>query len=174
MGLATDLGYERSQQHLLQRWIIALVSTRPMSAINRRVLPPIDRWMLRLTRGRSTLTSLGSGLPVIWLSTIGAKSKKRRTVPLLAFPVSGHLAILGTHFGSQSTPGWVHNLEAEPMAEVEYRQRSARVRARPADPGESDVVWDVAATAYPGYRHYAGRAAHRVIRVFVLESAGAD
>jgi deazaflavin-dependent oxidoreductase (nitroreductase family) len=174
MGLAADLGYEQNQQNLLQRWIIALVSTRPMSAVNRRVLPSIDRWVLRLTGGRSTMTSLGSGLPVIWLSTIGAKSKERRTVPLLAFPVAGHLAILGTHFGSQSTPGWVHNLEAEPTAEVEYRERTARVKARRADQDESAVVWDLAATAYPGYRHYAGRAAHRVIRVFVLESAGVD
>lgn len=174
MGLATDLGYERGRQNLVQRWTIALVSTRPVSAMNRRILPSIDRWVLRMTGGRSTLTSLGSGLPVIWLSTIGARSKERRTVPLLAFPVAGHLAILGTHFGSKSTPGWVHNLEAEPMAEVEYRERQARVQARPADPDESAAVWDLAATAYPGYRHYAGRAAHRVIRVFVLESAEAD
>jgi deazaflavin-dependent oxidoreductase (nitroreductase family) len=174
MGLATDLGYERGHQNVFRRWIIALVSTRPMSALNRRVLPSVDRWVLRMTGGNSTLTSLSSGLPVIWLSTIGAKSKERRTVPLLAFPLAEHLAILGTHFGSQSTPGWVYNLEAESIAEVEYRARKARVRARPAAPDETAEVWDLAASAYPGYREYAGRAAHRDIRVFILESHGKD
>jgi deazaflavin-dependent oxidoreductase (nitroreductase family) len=95
-------------------------------------------------------------------------------VPLLGFPVADDLAILGTHFGSQNTPGWVHNLEATPFAVVEYRDQTSRVHARHAGPGEAETVWVLAAGAYPGYRHYAGRAEHRVIRVFILEVAGSD
>jgi deazaflavin-dependent oxidoreductase (nitroreductase family) len=174
MGLATDLGYVRGEQSAVQRWVVAGASTRPISALSRRLLPSLDRLALRLTRGGATLTSITSGLPVLWLTTVGAKSKEKRTVPLLGFPVGQDLAILGTHFGSRSTPGWVHNLEADPRAEVEYRGARARVRARPADPDESKVVWDLAAGAYPGYEHYAGRAAHRVIRVFVLEATRSD
>jgi deazaflavin-dependent oxidoreductase (nitroreductase family) len=145
-----------------------------VSALSRRLLPPVDRFLLRLTKGRSTLTSITTGLPVLWLTTIGARSKEKRTVPLLGFPVGENLAVLGTHFGSHTTPGWVHNLEGDPRAELRYREVAARVVARPANPGESGAVWDLAAQAYPGYEHYAGRAAHRVIRVFVLEAAGSD
>jgi deazaflavin-dependent oxidoreductase (nitroreductase family) len=169
MGLAADLGYEQGGQNVVQRWVVTLASTRPVSALSRRLLPSIDRFLLRVTRGRSTMTSMTSGLPVLWLTTVGARSGEERTVPLLGFPVDGDLAVLGTHFGSRGTPGWVHNLEADPMAEVSYRGKSAQVRARPANPSETEIVWDLAAEAYPGYEHYAGRAAHRVIRVFVLE-----
>jgi deazaflavin-dependent oxidoreductase (nitroreductase family) len=171
MGLAADLGYERGLQNVVQRGVVTLASTRPVSALSRRLLPSVDRFLLRVTGGRSTMTSLTSGLPVLWLTTIGARSGEKRTVPLLGFPVGDDLAVLGTHFGSRRTPGWVHNLEADPMAAVGYRGKVAPVKARPADPHETAVVWDLAANAYPGYEHYAGRAAHRVIRVFVLGRA---
>jgi deazaflavin-dependent oxidoreductase (nitroreductase family) len=171
MGLAADLGYERSAQNVVQRWVVTLVSTRPVSALSRRLLPSVDRFLLRVTAGRSTMTSLASGLPVLWLTTVGARSGEKRTVPLLGFPVGDDLAVLGTHFGSRSTPGWVHNLEADPTATVGYRGKLAPVQARPADPHQTDVVWDLAADAYPGYAQYAERATHRMIRVFVLGRA---
>jgi deazaflavin-dependent oxidoreductase (nitroreductase family) len=174
MGMAADLGYERAEQTILQRWVVAVASTRPVSALSRRILPAVDRFVLRLTNGRSTMTSVTSGLPVLWLTTTGARSKAKRKVPLLGFPVGDDLAVLGTHFGSQNTPAWVHNLEAQPMAEVTYRTTTVEVLARPADPDEAGQDWQLAAKAYPGYEHYAGRAAHRVIRVFVLEQARSD
>jgi deazaflavin-dependent oxidoreductase (nitroreductase family) len=174
MGLANDLGYERGRHHVLQRWVVALASTRLISAVSRRLLPSIDRFVLRLTRGASTLTSISSGLPVIWMSTRGARTGLKRTVPLLGFPVGENLAVLGTHFGSHDTPGWVHNLEATPRADVAYRGTTAQVLARPASPDEAGDVWEMASASYPGYRHYAGRASHRVIRVFVLEAVGSD
>jgi deazaflavin-dependent oxidoreductase (nitroreductase family) len=172
VGLASSLGYRPGDQNVIQRWIIALASTRLLSAISRRILPSLDRLALRLTGGRSTVTSVTSGLPVLWLTTRGAKTGTERTVPLLGFPLEDDLAILGTHFGHETTPGWVHNLEADAGAKVAYRSAEIPVRARPADPGEEAATWDHAAIAYPGYRQYAGRASHRSIRVFVLEPIG--
>ena len=174
MGLASRLAYLPGDQKSIQRWIIALASTRVVSGISRRILPPLDRLALRMTGGRSTVTSLTSGLPVLWLTTRGAKTGADRTVPLLGFPVDDDLAVLGTHFGSKTTPGWVHNLEVNPDARVAFRGTDVPVRARPADGREESATWDRAATAYPGYRHYAGRASHRSIRVFVLEPMEID
>jgi deazaflavin-dependent oxidoreductase (nitroreductase family) len=174
VGLASSLGYRPGHQNLIQRWIIALASTRFLSAINRRILPSLDRFALRITGGRSTVTSMVSGLPVLWLTTRGAKTGTERTVPLLGFPLEDDLSILGTHFGHQTTPAWVHNLEANAGAKVAYRGAEIRVRARPADPREESATWDRAATTYPGYKQYAGRASHRSIRVFVLEPSEID
>ena len=120
------------------------------------------------------MTSVTSGLPVLWLTTLGAKTGVDRTVPLIGFPVEDDLAVLGTHFGSETTPGWVHNLEANPAATVAFRGTEIAVQARPADPEEELATWERAAGAYPGYRHYAGRAPHRSIRVFVLEPLQID
>jgi deazaflavin-dependent oxidoreductase (nitroreductase family) len=169
MGLSSRLGYQRGEQNLIQRWVVALASTRPVSAASRRLLPSVDRFVLEMTRGTSTLTSLATGLPVIWLSTIGAKTGNERTVPLLGFPLGEDLAVLGTHFGHATTPGWVHNLEANPDASVSYRGTEVPVRARPANDEEAGATWEVAAAAYPGYEEYAGRAPNRIIKVFVLE-----
>ncbi|HWL50270.1 MAG TPA: nitroreductase family deazaflavin-dependent oxidoreductase [Acidimicrobiia bacterium] len=174
MGLASRLGYPPGDQNLIQRWIIDLASTRSLSAVSRRILPSLDRLALRITGGRSTVTAVTSGLPVLWLTTRGAKTGAERTVPLIGFPLDGDLAILGTHFGHGTTPGWVHNLEFNPDAKVAFRGAEVLVRARPADPREESATWDRAATAYPGYEEYAGRASHRSIRVFVLEPMEID
>jgi len=80
MGLASHLGYRPGDQNLIQRWVIALASTRVVSALSRKILPSLDRFALRMTGGRSTVTSVTSGLPVLWLTTRGAKSGVDRTV----------------------------------------------------------------------------------------------
>ena len=174
MGLASRLGYPPGDQNLIQRWIIAVASTRLVSALSRRILPSLDRLALRITGGRSTVTSVSSGFPVLWLTTRGAKTGADRTVPLIGFPLGDELAVLGTHFGHETTPGWVHNLEVNPDARVAFRGAEIPVRARPADTREESATWDRAATAYPGYRHYAGRASNRSIRVFVLQPLEID
>ena len=174
MGLAARLGYRPGDQNLIQRWIIALASTRLVSSISRRILPSLDRLALRLTGGRWTVTSVTSGLPVLWLTTRGAETGVDRTVPLIGFPLDDDLAVLGTHFGHETTPGWVHNLEVNPDARVAFRGAEIPVCARLADPREESATWDRAAIAYPGYRHYAGRASHRSIRVFVLQPMEID
>ncbi len=174
MGLASQLGYAQGEQNAIRRAVVAVVSTRPVSAVSRKILPSVDRFVSRITGGKSTMTSMTSGLPVLWLTTRGAKTGSERTVPLLGFPVGGDLAVLGTHFGHRTTPGWVRNLEADPGARVAYRGTQVVVRARSADPSETESTWEKAASAYPGYENYAGRASHRQIRVFVLEPGEID
>lgn len=172
MGLAADLGYELGHQNRFRRSVVALGSTRAMSDLNRKILGPADRFMLLLTRGKSTMTSWLTGIPPLWVTARGARSGASRTVPLLGIPIEGDLALLGTSFGQKATPARVHNLEAHPEASVSYRGRSVEVRARPAEPAEVETVWRKAIDIYPGYGNYGGWASHRQIRVFVLEARG--
>jgi deazaflavin-dependent oxidoreductase (nitroreductase family) len=92
-------------------------------------------------------------------------------MPLLGIPVGEDLAVIGSNYGQKNTPGWVYNLEADPSATVGYRDRTVDVLARRADVAETDRVFDLASSVYPGYTKYRRRADHRVIRVFVLETA---
>ncbi|MGH8873506.1 MAG: nitroreductase family deazaflavin-dependent oxidoreductase [Acidimicrobiia bacterium] len=170
MGLAADLGYELGHQNRFRKSAVALGSTRAMSNLNHKILGPADRFILRLTRGKSTMTSWVTGIPPLWVTAMGARSGAPRTVPLLGIPIAGDLALLGTSFGQKGTPAWVHNLEAHPEASVSYRERSVKVRARPAEPAEAETVWQKAIDIYPGYGNYGGWAPHRRIRVFVLEA----
>lgn len=174
MGLASDLGYELREQTGLRRTVISMASTRSASRVNRRILRPLDSLVLRLTRGRSSFTSWSSGIPPLWVTTTGARSGQPRTVPLLGVPLGAGIALLGTSFGQEGTPAWVHNLEVNPDASVTYRSKTIPVRARPAAPDEETNAWEQAIRVYPGYGNYSQWASNRRIRVFVLETAAAD
>jgi deazaflavin-dependent oxidoreductase (nitroreductase family) len=169
MGLASDLGYQFGDQGRVRRWLVELAGTRLVSAVNRRILRPVDRLALRLTGGNHTLSTWASGIPTLWLTTVGARSGESRTVPLLGIPINDDLAVLGTSFGQRKTPAWVHNLMAHPDAVVSNGERRVEVTARPAAPGEETEIWERAALVYPGYSNYAAWAGHRELRVFVLE-----
>ncbi len=172
MGLLADLGYEYpASVGRLRRLAQAFVSSRPGAWLAQRQLHRVDRWVFGLTAQRATFSSLVSGLPVLMVTTTGARSGTDRTVPLLGIPVGENLALVGSNFGQRPTPGWVHNLVAHPAAMVTYRTRSRSVRARPADDDTAGRVLEEGSRLYAGYAKYPSRAPHRVIRVFVLESA---
>ncbi len=129
----------------------------------------MDRAVLRMTGGNATVTSWLTGIPPLWLTTIGARSGHVRTLPLFGIPIADDLALLGTSFGQEATPSWVYNLEANPTATVSYRGVRIDALARPALTDEESFIWGRAASVYPGYAKYALWAPHRQIRVFVLE-----
>ena len=101
--------------------------------------------LYKRTDGRLTAPGLMAGLPVIMLTTTGAKSGEPRSMPL-----GDDLAVIGSNYGQHRTPGWVYNLEADPAATVSYRDRSVEVTARAATDAEADEAFEIAASFYPG------------------------
>jgi deazaflavin-dependent oxidoreductase (nitroreductase family) len=171
MGLLDELGYAVRPANAVQRVTQRVASSRPGAWTFQRTLYPVDKALFRLSKGRVTVPGLLAGLPVIMLTTTGAKTGEARTMPLLGVPIDGDLAVIGSNYGQQKTPGWVYNLEAEPAAAVEYRDSTVEVVARRASDDDADRAFELAADVYPGYAKYRERADHRVIRVFVLEPA---
>jgi deazaflavin-dependent oxidoreductase (nitroreductase family) len=171
MTLLDDLDFELKAPNIFQRGMQRMGSTRPGAWAFSATLLPIDRFLFERTGGRITVPGLMAGLPVIMVTTTGAKSGQPRTSPLLGIPVDGSLAIIGSNFGQESTPGWVYNLEADAAATIAYGDRTVEVTARLADDAEADTTFELAASVYSGYAKYRERADHRTIRVFVLESA---
>lgn len=170
MGLLDELDYTVKPANRVQRMMQRFASSRPGSRVLQRTLYRLDKALFKLTGGRMTVPSLVTGLPVILLTTTGAKSGQRRTMPLVGVPYAEHLAVVGSNYGQRPTPGWVYNLEADAHATVTYRGRAVEVTARPAVGDEVDEVFELGAALYGGFGEYRGRAGHRVIRVFVLES----
>jgi deazaflavin-dependent oxidoreductase (nitroreductase family) len=144
-------------------------SSPPGSWLSARVGHRIDRPVFRLTRGRHTFASLISGLPVVMLTTTGARSGKPRTVPVLGLPTPDGLAVIASNFGQRSHPAWYHNLRANPEGEVRVDGATRRFRAVEAEGERRARVWEVGLRVYPGWSEYERRAAHRRIAVFVLE-----
>jgi len=149
----------------------AFAATKPGAWFFSKTIQRFDGVVQRLTKGRTTFTEALAGLPVVYLTTVGRRSGTARIAPLIAVPIGDDLAVIGTNFGGERTPGWVHNLEADPRATAAYRDRTIDVVARAATPDEYEAMFAAGGSIYGGYPKYRSRAAHRDIRVFVLEQA---
>jgi deazaflavin-dependent oxidoreductase (nitroreductase family) len=127
----------------------------------------LDKTMLRLTGGNYTISEL-AGWPVIELTTIGAKTQQRRTMPLLALINGEKIGLVASSFGRSQHPGWYYNLKAHPECEVRYRGKPRKYLAHQAEGQEREDYWRMAVSYYAGYEKYRERAARR-IPVMVLE-----
>jgi len=125
---------------------------------------------MRLTGGRISVPGIVAGIPVITVTTTGARSGQRRESPLVGVPMGDDIAVIGTHFGQKTTPSWWYNLQANPIAEVAYRGKVVDVRAREVGPEEGAVIWAKARSVYAGYEAYARRITNRPIHIAVLEA----
>lgn len=160
-----------TQANSFQKLLRRFAGSGPGSWLFARVLHRIDRPVYRLTGGRHTFASLLPGLPVVMLTTTGARSGQARTVPVLGLPVDDTIAVIASNFGQHRHPGWYHNLRAHPEGSVVVDGHSRRFRAAEAD-GERRVrIWNEGLRVYPGWTQYERRAPHRRIAIFVLEPA---
>ncbi len=143
-------------------------SSPPGAWIFARSLPPVDRALLRLSSGKLTVAGLTAGIPVLTITTTGARSGLRRTSPLLGVPSGDDIAIIGTHFGQTTTPGWYYNLRANPRVEVTFHDKTVTAIAREAGDGERQQIWELARKIYAGYDAYERRISGRKIHIMLL------
>lgn len=145
-------------------------SSRAGAWLFARSLHHVDRFLLRLSGGQVTLAGVTAGIPVLTITMTGARTGQRRTTPLLGVPFGDDIAVIGTRFGQQGTPGWYYNLRAGPRVEVVYRNRSVTAVAREADGAEWQAIWAQARKIYAGYEAYARRIKDRKIHIMVLST----
>jgi deazaflavin-dependent oxidoreductase (nitroreductase family) len=155
---------------LHQRWIRRFAGTRGGACLFARVLHRIDRFVFRITGGRRTATAVLSGLPVVLVTTTGARTGLPRTVPVLGFPIGDDLAVAAGNFGRAQDPGWCVNLRREPRAQVAVRGHRRSVEAEELTGAAREDVWGRAIEVYPGAAAYERRAGVRTIGVFLLRS----
>jgi deazaflavin-dependent oxidoreductase (nitroreductase family) len=165
--MPTALTYARA--NLLQRALRRLFASGPGSWLFARIGPRLDRPLHRLTRGRATASSLVSGLPVVMLTTTGARSAQPRTVPVLGLPTPEGLAVVASNWGRQRHPAWYHNIRANPTGVVVVNGQRRRFRAAQAEAERRERIWREGLAIYPGFSQYAQRAPARKIAAFILE-----
>jgi deazaflavin-dependent oxidoreductase (nitroreductase family) len=129
----------------------------------------LDVWVQRWSRQRWTATQLLTGLPVIFMTSLGAKSGLEHTTPLLALSKDGRFIIIGTNFGAERHPDWVVNLRAHPIVAISYQGHSGSYRVSELEGEDRAAAWAYAVAHYPGYKAYEQRAAQRKIPVLALD-----
>jgi deazaflavin-dependent oxidoreductase (nitroreductase family) len=136
-----------------------------------RVLHRIDRPVYKLTGGRHTFANLASGLPVVMLTTTGARTGAQRGVPVLGLPTADGLAVIASNYGQARHPAWYHNLRAHPEGQVTVNGVTRAFHATEAEGEMRARIWQEGLKIYPGWSQYERRASNRQIAVFVLETA---
>ncbi|MER8089596.1 nitroreductase family deazaflavin-dependent oxidoreductase [Streptomyces sp. NPDC058316] len=110
------------------------------------------------------------GLPVIILTTRGARSGKIRKTPLMRVEHDGTYAVVASQGGAPKHPVWYHNLVADPRVELQDGPVRQDMNAREVTGEEKAVWWQRAVDAFPDYADYQVKT-DRQIPVFVLEPA---
>ncbi|HPX38325.1 MAG TPA: nitroreductase family deazaflavin-dependent oxidoreductase [Mycobacterium sp.] len=107
------------------------------------------------------------GMPVILLTTIGAKTGKLRKTPLMRVEHNGEYAIVASLGGAPKNPVWYYNVAKNPHVELQDGTATGDFRAREVFGDEKATWWERAVVAYPDYADYQ-RKTDREIPVFVL------
>jgi deazaflavin-dependent oxidoreductase (nitroreductase family) len=117
--------------------------------------------------GREANTLRDTGLPVIVVTTKGAKTGKIRKTPLMRVEHDGEYALVASMGGAPKNPVWFYNLKAHPDdVVIQDGPEPFAVDVREITGDEKALWWQRAAAAYPPYLEYQERT-ERQIPVFV-------
>jgi F420H(2)-dependent quinone reductase len=109
-------------------------------------------------------------LPVIILTSRGAKSGKVRKTPLMRVEHNGNYGVVASQGGAPTNPVWYYNLVADPHVELQDGPIKTDRVARVLEGEEKQEWWGYAVEAYPDYAQYQENT-DREIPVFILEPA---
>jgi len=130
----------------------------------------IETW--ERSGGTEGTTLRDTGLPVVIISSRGARSGKLRKTPLMRVEHDGSYAAVASQGGAPTHPLWYHNFRADPRVELQDGPRKQDMIAREVTGDERALWWERAVAAYPPYAEYQRKTA-RQIPVFVLDPAEA-
>lgn len=110
------------------------------------------------------------GVPIIVLTSVGARTGAIRKTPLMRVEHDGRYAVVASMGGAPKHPVWYHNLVAHPRVELQDGAVKREYDARELTGDERAEWWARAVGVWPDYDAYQERT-ERLIPVFLLEPA---
>lgn len=111
------------------------------------------------------------GVPIVVVTSVGAKSGKLRKNPVMRVQHDGEYAAVASKGGSDTHPTWYYNLVADPRVELQDGAARGDYVAHVAEGAEREAWWERAVAVWPDYANYQ-RKTDREIPVFVLTPVG--
>lgn len=122
--------------------------------------------------GTRANTLRDTGLPIIIVTTRGAKTGKIRKTPLMKVEHDGEYALVASVGGAPKHPVWYFNLKTNPESVlIQDGPEPFPVDVREVDGEERDLWWRRAVEAFPPYAEYQEKTERR-IPVFVASRRG--
>jgi F420H(2)-dependent quinone reductase len=111
-----------------------------------------------------------NGVPVVVVTSVGARSGKLRKNPVMRVEHDGRYALIASKGGSPQHPTWYHNLVERPLVELQDGPDKREYTVRVADGDERELWWQRAVEVWPAYADYQKKT-DRKIPVFIAEPA---
>lgn len=108
------------------------------------------------------------GVPIIVLTTVGAKTGGLRKTALMRVEHDGRYAVVASKGGAEKAPQWYWNIVKSPLVELQDGAVTRDYRARELSGDERAEWWLRATAVWPAYDDYQTKTERR-IQVFVLE-----
>ncbi len=131
--------------------------------------PSTEQWvrnqveLYERTNGAQGGTLSDTGLAVIILWTLGAKSGKLRKTPLMRVEHDGCYALVASKGGAPEHPQWYHNLKARPdKVTIHDRELTMDAAVREVEGDERTEWWERAVVAFPPYAEYQEKTIRRI------------
>ena len=118
------------------------------------------------SKGTEANTLRDTGIPVVIITSRGAKSGKLRKFALMRVEHDGEYALIASKGGAPEHPGWYHNLVAEPHVMIQDGPEPQDYRVEIVTGDERQEWWDRGVAVFPPYAEYQEKT-DREIPVFV-------
>jgi deazaflavin-dependent oxidoreductase (nitroreductase family) len=112
--------------------------------------------------GTRANTLRDTGLPIVIVTMVGAKTGKVRKVALMRVEHDGEYALVASKGGAPQHPAWYANLLADPHVMVQDGPVPLDYVVREVDGAERELWWDRAVRAFPPYASYAAKTERRI------------
>lgn len=123
----------------------------------------LNVWIYRISDGRWMSEFNGDGICLVEMT--GAKSRKRRTIPLMYVPDGNEVLLVASQGGAPTHPIWYHNLTANPQVWITQGNARRAMIAHELSGESHAAAWPICVSHYAPYAEYKTRT-DRIIPVF--------
>ena len=124
-----------------------------------------DRNLNVIAEFRSSEGKVGgnfTGVPLLLLSTKGAKTGQPRTNPLMYLPDGERWVVFASKGGAPKNPDWFHNLVANPDVTVEVGTETLEAEAEVVGGQERERLYAQQVELYPQFGEYQRRTTRKI------------
>lgn len=118
-----------------------------------KLMSRLNTWIYRMSKGRIGSRFVNDA-PVLLLTTIGRKSGKERTTPVLYLEDGSNLVVVASQGGMDRHPLWYLNLRANPEVSVQVGEQRSERLAHVASEQERLRLWPQLVAMYPDFDSY--------------------
>ena len=121
-----------------------------------------ERYMRALRENNGVVPGELSGVPSLIITTTGAKSGQKRSVPLAYAMVGERLLIIASMGGAKRNPPWFHNLVANPDVVVEKDGETFNAKAVVSEGADRDALFAQICDMMPVFAEYQNRTSRTI------------